>query len=1384
MKKIFSLFLAILLLLPCFISLQAQATQTEYVVRYDNASVTYTGTWQASSQYSDATTASSKMTSNKTGTATFPLPSGAPAGEYAVYYFLAHTTTTGMTVTVNDINTHFSATVYGYPTGAVNQYIRLGGDTTFTMKGDGTDKVVLTGSSASYARATSVKFVYMGQTKETHKVLYNDSSVTYTGTWTTANQYADETTATSSMTSTANSTAFFPLPQNATAGSYAIYYYLTHTTSGYTASIGSNSYTLTPSSYGYTTTATAVRNWIRVGGADAVFDLKPGDGITLTRNGYTRATAVKFVRIGNTDTNYLTLPFDSDAELSDISANQGELSVANGCLSFTHTGSTQSNITFPALKNTPATGDVVLDFTTNIAQMSNKMVFLVRAGNANKLFMHSELYQTADGIQLQYYNGSSTATVSDSGYYFIPGTNYRFVIVFHTGSATYDIKVYDLDNQYLVESISGIAPKASEVTADSAIKSFEMQNHNASQQAAVSGWSMSEFYMYDSEKLSLPSYPAPPVVLKTFERIALANKGFSKSGNWETAKMPDSAGTESSLYTTLKGEYAMYTPSKLTPGWYKVSFWNIKYQSNQNPMKMNASVYSDGRLHQNLPLPVNTESEDRGGIWSEIGTFYFNGDNTEYVSLVATGGSYARVADVKFELQENYTPDYTLIADKTSVALQSNLKLDSPGGIYTFYTDGITNGTMRILRNKEELAVNRIVSDGQKNKIGTFVLPENEFITMQFNGNLNNGKLYFEEATNKKHAIIRLSDNLMNGEQVFCLSAGDFNIEADVLNPDNPSGTATLFVALFDGKTLKDISASDCAPLTNGKATLSTDLSIKQITDNSYLKIMIWDSVSGMHPLTEASFVYPYSAVSPYLVLATDFTEIGSWSLGLPNDDSAFSASVLSGLTTDGETRPATYTLNCSEPGTYKLWVRGRNFADTAGKRHFKVAVNGTESEAVFGSVVEDGYIWEDGGTVTLNEGENILSVIDSSCYYARLDAILLTKDLSHVPSESYEELTTYANKVQNLPTQFTEADFMRDVTIDENFSGGNILVDGMKQNVIYVRPDLSDTSTDWFYWNFKATSETDRTVTFKFKGTPYIISASGVAYSYDDETWNYLSESAYKTEFTFDLKAGETVHFACAIPYVYSDLTAFLDTCETDYSQAVTVSTLCLSEQERVVPMLTLGNTESEECVVMTSRHHCCETTPSFLLEGLVDYLATEASTDLLDKYCFYIVPMMDVDGVENGDQGKLRIPHDHNRDYDEQIYNSVKSLVSFVEDKNVVAFMDFHCPGLQTPDPYFYYDSTKDESPLASFREALLQTIAEDTTPDKIEYLGNTDYDDAYFTSCSRGYFFLKKSAPLATTLEFPYTGRVGNEYTPARMHHFGENVGKAFETYLLNK
>ena len=90
----------------------------------------------------------------------------------------------------------------------------------------------------------------------------------------------------------------------------------------------------------------------------------------------------------------------------------------------------------------------------------------------------------------------------------------------------------------------------------------------------------------------------------------------------------------------------------------------------------------------------------------------------------------------------------------------------------------------------------------------------------------------------------------------------------------------------------------------------------------------------------------------------------------------------------------------------------------------------------------------------------------------------------------------------------------------------------------------------------------------------------------------------------------------------------------------------------------------EAEQCVLLTCRHHACEMMASYSLEGIMEaVLASDEGRRLREQVEFFVVPFMDKDGVEEGDQGKNRKPHDHNRDYDgESLYASVRAVRELV--------------------------------------------------------------------------------------------------------------------------
>lgn len=111
----------------------------------------------------------------------------------------------------------------------------------------------------------------------------------------------------------------------------------------------------------------------------------------------------------------------------------------------------------------------------------------------------------------------------------------------------------------------------------------------------------------------------------------------------------------SAYFTNEKGAYAQYTLKGLAAGYYEISFWNIKFPDT-NPIKLEAEVCSGNLLQQHIPLPSNTSGPDRSGKWSVIGTYYLTGCGNEYVKLIANGGLYARIAEIKISKRGSSIP--------------------------------------------------------------------------------------------------------------------------------------------------------------------------------------------------------------------------------------------------------------------------------------------------------------------------------------------------------------------------------------------------------------------------------------------------------------------------------------------------------------------------------------------------------------------------------------------------------------------------------------------------------------------------------------------------------------------------------------------------------
>jgi hypothetical protein len=344
------------------------------------------------------------------------------------------------------------------------------------------------------------------------------------------------------------------------------------------------------------------------------------------------------------------------------------------------------------------------------------------------------------------------------------------------------------------------------------------------------------------------------------------------------------------------------------------------------------------------------------------------------------------------------------------------------------------------------------------------------------------------------------------------------------------------------------------------------------------------------------------------------------------------------------------------------------------------------------------------------------------------------------------------------------------------------------------LEQDIRDTTEWWFYWNFRATYSSDytRNIVFEFSNGE-VLGPWGPAVSTDGIQWKWLGQDALisRASFQYSFTAGGgSVYFAFSLPYQLHHFERFYTSIAAH--PCVRRQILIESEQLRSVPLLLIGNSAATKHIVMTSRHHSCESTPSYLLEGLLNYYLTQQNSPVLENYLIHYVPFIDIDGVENGDQGKSRSPHDHNRDYIElPLYKSTAAVMEYVKALNPIAGIDFHGPfkwGGRNDKAFFVKQVPPVKQEIESLSKHLQRITSERSTVNAIRHRTIDDIDmgvewnQPVDSNCSS--FFVRNGSKLACTFEFSYFGDEDTVYTVESCRQFGVDFACALEVYLFDQ
>jgi len=234
---------------------------------------------------------------------------------------------------------------------------------------------------------------------------------------------------------------------------------------------------------------------------------------------------------------------------------------------------------------------------------------------------------------------------------------------------------------------------------------------------------------------------------------------------------------------------------------------------------------------------------------------------------------------------------------------------------------------------------------------------------------------------------------------------------------------------------------------------------------------------------------------------------------------------------------------------------------------------------------------------------------------------------------------------------------------VDTGFDSASIesyTIVGNEMNFTLVEESFSNNPNNYTYWtNFKVRNVFDKEVTFRITNAdevPFLSTTTEEAqmgYSYDGENWNRFTTHSYSggvytfTE-TFD---HNDVQIATFFPFSYAKMQDYTGTVNS--SQWATGTILGSSEEGRNIDLLKITNPSipdsNKKVIYIIGRQHAHETASSHMLKGMIDFLiSTDSDAERMrDNHVWYIVPMVNPDGVYLGKSRGTSEGRDPNRDW-----------------------------------------------------------------------------------------------------------------------------------------
>lgn len=254
------------------------------------------------------------------------------------------------------------------------------------------------------------------------------------------------------------------------------------------------------------------------------------------------------------------------------------------------------------------------------------------------------------------------------------------------------------------------------------------------------------------------------------------------------------------------------------------------------------------------------------------------------------------------------------------------------------------------------------------------------------------------------------------------------------------------------------------------------------------------------------------------------------------------------------------------------------------------------------------------------------------------------------------------------------------------------------ENNTVIFAPYLDSVNTCDVWFNFGVTGyRRDTLLTFKTDFQSSVHCPFYPAVSSDNIHFRHVRQSGYLNHFNLKIfPSSDTTYIATGFPYTYSRLNSLVD--EIQNSPFLSSENLLTTDNGLNVKLLTISRkpkSRRAKLIWILCRQHAFECVSNFVLEGMIRYLLSDScSRKLLKRNIFKIVPMVDVESVYNGQTGRMSLPVDFNRDWQ----NSIRPTIRRIKDEITKTsqtnwysiFWDIHgmFPGGLESNAFSYYD------------------------------------------------------------------------------------------------